>query len=75
MYLYILPKSVEQTMGPPESPWQASTPPSRFPAQNIPSVIAILPYTKSDLQIFPSIIGTEADRRLLAKPKQLYLVY
>eukprot|EP00316_Scyphosphaera_apsteinii_P017974 CAMPEP_0119305604 /NCGR_PEP_ID=MMETSP1333-20130426/6568_1 /TAXON_ID=418940 /ORGANISM="Scyphosphaera apsteinii, Strain RCC1455" /LENGTH=53 /DNA_ID=CAMNT_0007308737 /DNA_START=23 /DNA_END=180 /DNA_ORIENTATION=- len=36
-----MPTSVPSSLvsGPPESPWQASLPPARLPAQSIPSMI------------------------------------
>jgi hypothetical protein len=42
---------MRQIRGPPESPWQESILPSSIPAQNIPSPIAFVPYTKLALHV------------------------
>ena len=42
---------IRQIRAPPESPWHESIPPSSMPAQNIPSAIAFVPYTKLALHV------------------------
>lgn len=54
-------RSFLQTSGPPESPSQASTPPSKLPAQNIPAVM-FLPYTSGWVQVTSDSSGTLAAR-------------
>lgn len=49
-------------MGPPESPWQESAPPSRWPAQNMPATMAFLPYTSGALHASVGRMGSQAER-------------